>query len=52
MNNALAWQVRPLSKHDQQEKELLTRIREAHRRSKGTHGGLRIHQELRQGGIA
>ena len=47
-----AWRERPVSRRDQQEKELLIRIREAHRQSKGTYGSPRIHQELRQDGIA
>jgi putative transposase len=41
-----------VSRRGQHEQELLTLIREAHRRSRGTYGSPRIHQELRHGGTA
>jgi putative transposase len=47
-----AWQGRPVSRRARQEGELLTLIREAHRRSRGTCGSPRIHQELRHAGTA
>lgn len=47
-----AWQKRPPSRRSQEEQALLVHIRTAHRQSKGTYGSPRVHQELRQGGIA
>jgi len=46
-----AWLKRPPSPRAQEEAKLLKRIREIHRRSKGTYGAPRIHAELAADGM-
>jgi transposase InsO family protein len=47
-----AWRERPESRRGQQEQALLLHIRAAHQQSRGTYGSPRVHQELRQNGVA
>lgn len=46
-----AWQTRPLSARQQQERRLLAHIRAAHKQSQGSYGSPRIQQELKGQGI-
>ncbi len=45
------WCSRPASRRQQGDGELVSRIRDAHRVSRGTYGSPRIHAELRAAGI-
>jgi putative transposase len=47
-----AWQKRPESRRKQQDSSLKSRIRTIHKQSRGTYGSIRIHQELRDQGVA
>jgi len=47
-----AWRKRPVSARLQQDRDLLTKIRQAHEASKGVYGSPRIHAELVAAGIS
>lgn len=47
-----AWRRRPASSRQEANEGLMAQIRRAHCESRGTYGSPRVHQWLRQGGIA
>lgn len=46
------WQKRSQSRRSREEQELLRHIQAAHRRSRGTYGSPRVHQELQGSGVS
>ena len=44
------WEKRPVSKRKQEDAVLLEKIRESHRRGRGTYGSPRIHDDLKEQG--
>ena len=46
-----AWRMRPESPRAQQDRELLSQIRQVHGKSKGVYGSPRVHAELAAGGV-
>jgi putative transposase len=46
-----AWRDRGPSAHERTDRELATRVREAHARGRGAYGSPRVHAELRDAGL-
>ena len=47
-----AWTRRPVSAHDQRDRELTRLVKRIHGKSRGSYGWPRMHAELRHRGVA